>query len=194
MICRSGNGRMRKELQKGCLACVGGGEGNSSSGGALRPPCTPPPLLPESYSSISSPELDSCQISSSTPPLTCPPSLGSLGSASYEVLPRCRQLWRGPPPLRLTASRILLLADLGLAKVGVSTVRAISHGVFAPETAPDHTPLSWAAVVPRHVLLGTPTAPRVGPFALGLDVAPPAAVPTPHIRAYLLVRLVLVSA
>ena len=65
--------------------------------GALGPLLTSPPLPPESspsYSSIPSPELDSCLISSSTSPSRAS-SVVVGGSSGREVSPRCLHLGEG---------------------------------------------------------------------------------------------------
>ena len=102
--------------------------------------------------------------------------------------------WCGPPPLCLAAGRPPPRETLACPEWGPPQFARLATVCLHRSPLYDRTPLHWASVVPRRMLLCAPTAPRVGSLALGLDMAPPAAVATSYIRAYLLGRLDIVHA
>jgi hypothetical protein len=150
------------------------------------PPCCPsptPPSPPPSWTRAGS-----------LPPPPPPPPRRSCGSSGCGPQPAASTWGRGPPPLCLTAGRLLLRAGLGLRKVGASTVGTLGHGVSCTSGPSRHHTLHRASMSLVSCCSGAPPASRIGSVALGLDVAPPTAVATPHVRPDLLVGLGVVAA
>ena len=87
----------------------------------------------------------------------------------------------GPPPLCLTAGRLLLLAGIRLREVGALAVGTLGNGVLAPLPLSDPAPLDEALMVLRGMPLRAPPATGGGPGAFRSYVTPLAAVVTAHI-------------